>query len=181
MCINALFNNGLDRLHLRKPYFTKEEMNTFISKIDKAHHSRIVLHQHHDLAENYAIHRLHFTTPARKISLLSQKEKYQIFSASTHHIDEFNELSSLFDYAFLSPVYRSISKPDYFPVHNHLEGIKTRLNFNTRIVALGGIKPENISYLLANGFDDVALLGSIWNDHSPLKNFQQCQAIVHSL
>jgi thiamine-phosphate pyrophosphorylase len=181
MWINALFGHGLDCLHVRKPHFTKEQMYTFISKIDKVYHSKVVLHQHHDLAADYSVHQLHFATHTREISLPSQKKRDQTFSTSTHSIKEFNELPALFDYAFLSPVYRSISKPDYYPEYDFSEEIKLRSNFKTRLVALGGVKPEYIASLLAHGFDDIALLGSIWNDHSPLKNFQQCQVVVPSL
>ena len=46
------------------------------------------------------------------------------------------------------------------------------------MIALGGIDLENIEKTLENGFDNVALLGSIWNSENPLKQFKLCQKIV---
>jgi thiamine-phosphate pyrophosphorylase len=80
----------------------------------------------------------------------------------------------------LSPVYPSISKLGYKSSENHLETIKKRRNFNTKLVALGGISSENINETLKRGFDEVALLGTVWNSTNPLENFKKCQQIVHS-
>jgi thiamine-phosphate pyrophosphorylase len=41
-------------------------------------------------------------------------------------------------------------------------------------VALGGISTQNIEKTFQLGFDDVALLGSIWNTNQPIQNFKLC-------
>jgi thiamine-phosphate pyrophosphorylase len=129
------------------------------------------------LASAFRINRLHFSEKDRINSLLSDKS---IKSTSTHSTEEFNALESIFDYAFLSPIYPSISKPDYFSKINHLEAIKKRINFSTKLIALGGISSKNILTTLENGFNDVALLGSLWNSKNPLIQFKKCQQIVLS-
>lgn len=48
------------------------------------------------------------------------------------------------------------------------------------MVALGGIDSNNIQKTLENGFDDAALLGTIWNNENPLKEFKLCQQIALS-
>jgi len=80
----------------------------------------------------------------------------------------------------LSPVYPSISKENYHSKTELFEAIKTRTNYSTQLVALGGIESINIEKSLRNGFDNVALLGTIWNSENPIKNFISCQKIVHS-
>jgi thiamine-phosphate pyrophosphorylase len=120
------------------------------------------LHQFHSMAEEFGINRLHFTSENRKKT--SDWEQYSdfILSTSVHSIEEFNELPSCFEYAFLSPVFPSISKVGYFSEKNLFEEVKKRTNFQTKLIALGGITLENGQWTMDNEFDGVAMLGAIW-------------------
>ncbi|HJY12596.1 MAG TPA: thiamine phosphate synthase, partial [Flavobacterium sp.] len=102
------------------------------------------------------------------------------YSTSTHSIEDFNSLEKEFEYAFLSPVFKSISKEEYYPEKDLFKALALRTNTNTKVIALGGIDSENIKKTLENGFDDVALLGSIWNNDNPVKQFKLCQQIAHT-
>lgn len=113
-------------------------------------------------------------------TLYHYSEKRIHLSTSVHTIEDFNLLKKYFDYAFLSPVYNSISKENYKSKIDLLNAIKGRTNFNTKLVALGGIEAQNIKKTLDAGFDDVALLGTIWDAGNPIKNFKLCQQIVLS-
>ncbi|MGG7035850.1 MAG: thiamine phosphate synthase [Flavobacterium sp.] len=182
-CIHSLFEEGMELLHIRKPDFTEAEMKEFLSKIKSEFRNRLVLHQHHQLAEDFGIGRIHFSRKDRN-SPASVWNPAKIKSTSVHSINYFNDLSlkstHAFDYAFLSPVYPSISKPDYVSKSNLIESVKQRSNFSTKLIALGGITHENIREVLENGFDDIALLGTIWNSSNPIENFKQCQQIALS-
>lgn len=175
--IDSLFEEGLSLLHIRKPDFSKIEMAQFIHQIKLEYRSNLVLHNHHDLVEDFGINRIHFSEKERKDSF-SINHDQRIFSTSTHAIEDFNSLENNFDYAFLSPVYQSISKEDYHPKENLFEALKSRTNHKTKLVALGGIDAKNIPKTLENGFDNIALLGSIWNNENPIKQFKLCQQIA---
>lgn len=177
--IHALFENGLELFHVRKPDFSAEEIKTFVTAIGLEYRNKLVLHSHYHLAEDFGINRIKMN-PVRILNSDKVIPEKKIFSTSTHSIDEFNSLSNDYEYAFLSPVFKSISKENYVPKTDLFEAIKKRTNFNTQLVALGGISSENIKKTLENGFDDVALLGSIWNAENPIKQFKLCQQIVHS-
>lgn len=177
--IDSLFEEGLSLLHIRKPDFSKIEMAEFIHLIKLEYRSNLVLHNHHELAEDFGINRIHFSEKERKNSLLIEHDR-KTFSTSAHSIEDFNLLENDFDYAFLSPVFKSISKHDYHPEINLFEALKSRTNYKTKVIALGGIDFENIEKTLKNGFDNVALLGSIWNNENPIKQFKLCQEIVRS-
>lgn len=180
--IHSLFESGLELLHVRKPDYSEEVMKAFLSKIELRYHSNLVLHQHHNLAEYFGIHRIHYTENQRtQLSITSDQFAAFTRSTSTHSIADFNSLNNGFDYTFLSPIYPSISKPDYASNLNHLEMVKQRTNFKTRLVALGGISSENIKETYRLGFDAVALLGTIWNSTNPIENFKLCQQIAHTL
>lgn len=180
--IHALFECGLEFLHVRKPNFSEEEMKVYLSKITKDYRSRLVLHQHHQLALDFGINRIHLTQSARaKWDLDTEKKRGQsIKSTSTHCIEDFNALDKFFEYAFLSPVFPSISKPHYTSALDVPKAITERANFKTKLVALGGISIENIEKTFQLGFDSVALLGSIWNTNQPIQNFKLCQKIALS-
>jgi len=182
--IHSLFAEGLTLLHIRKPDFSEEEMKAFLLKIGTEYKDCLVLHQHHQLAEAFGINRIHFTEKGRnetsKEKLKFWKEKSFHLSTSVHKMEDFNSLENVFEYAFLSPVFPSISKENYLPKYDFAVEIKKRNNFTTRLVALGGISSENIHQALAFGFDDVALLGTIWNSNKLIENFKRCQQIALS-
>ncbi|WP_426486449.1 thiamine phosphate synthase [Flavobacterium sp. 2] len=181
--IHSLFEEGLSMLHIRKPDFSELEMADFICQIKLEFQANLVLHNHHHLAEDFGINRFHFSEKERKSNFdhparFSKPCRYN--STSTHSIEDFNSLESNFHYAFLSPVFKSISKENYHPKKDLFEEIKSRTNHKTKVVALGGINSENIQETLEKGFDDVALLGSIWNNKNPLNQFKLCQQIAQS-
>ena len=181
--IHSLFEEGLLLFHIRKPDFSEDEMKAFLSEIGLEFSNRLVLHSQHQLAETFGINRIHFTEKMRNETseekLKNWKEKAFRLSTSVHSMRDFNTLESEFEYAFLSPIYPSISKPDYVSEINHCEEIEKRTT-STKLIALGGITYENIQKTMEFGFDDVALLGTIWNSSNPIENFKLCQQVAHS-
>lgn len=177
--IDSLLEEGLLLLHLRKPDFSELEMAEFMDQIKPKYRSRLVLHSQHHLAEDFGVERIHFSERERK-NKTSDPVSQNILSTSTHSIEDFNVLANCFEYAFLSPVFPSISKEDYHPKENLFEALNLRTNIHAKIIALGGIDAKNIQKTLENGFDDVALLGSIWKNENPIKQFKLCQQSVQS-
>ena len=186
--IHSLFENGLELLHIRKPNFAESEMKQFLSGIDHNYRNRLVLHNHHHLTSSFGIDRIHFSESKRKTLLMlpgklpfdPYKTKGFHLSTSVHSMKDFNTLDDAFEYAFLSPVFPSISKENYSSETDLFEDIKNRTNYKTKLIALGGIESKNTEQTLQNGFDNVALLGTIWNQNNPIENFKSCQKIVQS-
>ncbi|TDE05188.1 thiamine phosphate synthase [Flavobacterium sandaracinum] len=182
--IHTLFENGLELFHLRKPEFTKLEMKAFLSEIKADYRQNLVVHSHHQLAVAFGIHRLHFTEKKRnetpEESLRKWKEKRFTLSTSIHRMADFEKLSVVFDYAFFGPVFESISKPNYISDIDFEKELKQRKNNKSSLIAVGGITSERVKTALDYGFDDVALLGTIWNSNNPIENFKLCQQIALS-
>ncbi|WP_163398045.1 thiamine phosphate synthase [Flavobacterium fluviatile] len=179
--IDSLFEEGLSLLHIRKPDFSEVQTAKFIHQIKQKYRRNLVLHNHHEIAADFGINRIHFSETERKKRIDFSGLSGFVLSTSTHSIQDFNALENIFEYAFLSPVFTSISKENYAPKTELFENLAKRENFNTNLVALGGIHSDNIEKSLQNGFDDVALLGTIWNSPNSIKNFKLCQKIVLSL
>lgn len=177
--INALFKEGLDLLHIRNPFINSEEMKDFIQNIHSEFHHQLVLHSHHDLAERFNISRFHFREIDRRNDLFKSFTDKTI-STSVHDIETFNELSDDWEYAFISPVFPSISKKGYGENSNILNEIKERNNSNVKLIALGGIHENNISEVFNSRVDGVALLGAIWESNEPLDIFRKCRKSVLS-
>ncbi|MFT3751592.1 MAG: thiamine phosphate synthase [Paludibacter sp.] len=160
--INALFEEGLEVLHVRKPDFRKDQLSEFISKIDEQFHSRIMIHSHYELLDSFRIKGIHFTEKTKH--LLADFDYVQYTkSIAVHNLDELKSVRSTIDYVLLSPLFPSISKEGYSKQWNFEElkaGLAAKRNYN--IVALGGITLENVKTVKELGFDDFALLGSIW-------------------
>ncbi len=175
ICINQLFEAGLEIFHLRKPESSVEELENLIASVGVKYHSRIVLHQQFGVSLKFNINRIHFNGKTRwkRHEILKDFDSQNlILSTSVHCIEDFNELPNVFEYAFLSPVYQSISKPNYKSKFELLDSVKSRTNFTTKLIALGGIEKGNYRKTIKSGFDEVAVLGTIWNAEFPIENFK---------
>jgi thiamine-phosphate pyrophosphorylase len=164
--INQLFEAGLTRFHLRKPDWDEQQVSDLLRQIDERYYPYIALHQHHRIALDFDIKRLHYKEKHRLATeqdklILKKKEGY-VLSTSIHDITDLNSLTS-FDYTFFGPVFNSISKPGY--QSNLTEDFRiNRDDTHPRIIALGGVELSNLDKLMHTGFDGAAVLGTIWND-----------------
>lgn len=175
--INELFQEGLDLLHLRKPFMPRDEMAGFIRNIDAKFHHQLVLCSHYELVEQFEISRLHFRETDRNHHLhISFSDK--IRSTSVHGIETFNELDKDWEYSLISPVFPSISKKGYGKNATILNDIGKRSTADVKLVALGGINEHHIHEVFESGADGVALLGAIWEIDNPLNGFRKCRQAV---
>lgn len=172
--VQHLFQQGLEKFHLRKPFFTLEDTVNWMEAIGLEHHSKIVLHQHFELAFCFEVRQIHLSEYKRENLDYSQYNRLDI-STAVHNIKNFNRLDFPFCYAFLSPVFPSISKPEYQTSISWKEALQTRSNFTTKLIALGGIDVTKLSLIQEFGFDDYALLGCIWVQKNGFQNFKLCQ------
>lgn len=90
-----------------------------------------------------------------------------------HSIKELEGCNEKYDYAFLSPIFNSISKAGYKSNYD-LRVIKGFLkNRNEKIIALGGIDEDKIDAVKNLGFQGIALLGAIWQSENPVEKFKR--------
>ena len=171
--INAMFYDGLELLHIRKPDATVGEVRQLIESINPVYYPRLALHQHHEIASDYGIYRLHYTETERvkqpEKQLADLRQKGFILSTSVHSRESYVNLPLMFSYVFIGPVFNSISKKDYLAMKSADESWKK--NGIDRI-AIGGITAENCNDSLLNHFDDIAVLGALWLSEEPLHKFK---------
>lgn len=172
--INQLFHEGLDLLHLRKYGANEKSLVELIAGIKKEYHARLVLHHQHEWGRSIGLKRFHFSEKDRELwksQSWSGIANGEIYSTSVHDLETFNELESHFSYAFISPVFDSISKTDYKAVTFDLS---KRRNNHAKLIALGGVRSDNVNQVFQMGFDGAALLGAIWNTNDAKKEWNLC-------
>ncbi|MET3115168.1 thiamine-phosphate pyrophosphorylase [Pedobacter sp. CG_S7] len=174
--INNLFAAGLKRFHLRKPAYSKLQVIALLTLIQESYHQYIAIHQHHEIAKEFGIARLHYTGQRMKDTNPElwqiQKENGNTLSASIHELGRLSTLNT-FDYVFYGPVFNSLSKPGY----NSKLPPEFRLVKNPdtpKVIALGGIDAGNLQQVKDKQFDGAAVLGAIWNKpEQALANFKK--------
>ncbi|MGM9697348.1 MAG: thiamine phosphate synthase [Prevotella sp.] len=162
MLINTLFENGVDRVHIRKPGASDVEHRRLIEEIDGRWHHRLSLHDCHDVAIEYGcgVH-LNGRNPYPP-----QTDGRVVISASCHSLAEVVERKSVCDYVFLSPIFDSISKQGYSSAFTE-DDIKKAVQggiVDERVMALGGVSLDSLNSVKAMGFGGAALLGDVWRD-----------------
>ncbi|WP_430814990.1 thiamine phosphate synthase [Carboxylicivirga sp. RSCT41] len=160
--INAMFEAGLEVLHVRKPAYSEADMVAFINSIDAKYHNKIALHSNLHLVELKGLRGVHFTSYNRHL-IDDYSDKALPKSISVHSMSELINLSESFNYALLSPVFESISKEGYGPAIDQ-SVLKNYLkkNHEVPVLALGGIDHKNVDVAKELGFDGVALHGHLW-------------------
>lgn len=150
--IERMLSTGIiDRVHIRKPGADARAVDALVRAVDRRYYSRLSLHSCHELASRYGcgVH-LNAANP------YVPKGFKGVVSRSCHTVEE---LALPSDYSFLSPIFDSISKAGYsaaFPL-DKLKGI-----VDSHIIALGGVRPENLVLLHEIDFGGAAFLGYIW-------------------
>lgn len=162
--------NGIDFIHIRKPNASVLEIKKILDVIPTHLHSRLTLHQHFSLLKDYNVGGIHFKESYRQKTAVEEldlwKKKGYRLSSSVHEIDELNQIPSIFDYLFLSPVFDSLSKKGYHANDEILRRMKKKCFPQHHIIALGGITPKTLSKLDGSTFKGVAILGYLWNTSS---------------
>ncbi len=154
---------AVDMVHLRHPDASYREMRNLIEAIPQKWHSRLRLHGHFVLLNEFNLAGPHLNSrcPQWNQRVESGRGKWvPTISKSCHKIEELTDIGD-YEYVTLSPIYPSISKPGYrgsFKLDTlsaHIEG--------KPVIALGGVSPDKFRVLKKAGFAGAALLGYIWD------------------
>lgn len=171
--VQRLFEEYLQFFHLRKPEMSFSDMKNYINRIPQKFHNRIIIHSNFELLNEFDLKGIHLNSRCANSSFRASHK-----SKSCHSFEEIQRLDNSFSYAFLSPIFDSISKENYksnFSFDELKNFLSNRKN-NCKIIALGGIGLEQVSICKELGFDGVAILGFLWkekNTESIIKKFLQ--------
>lgn len=161
--INALFDEGLEILHLRKPETEPVYSERLLTLIDESYRKRIVVHDHFYLKNEYNLKGIHLNQRNPELP-----PKYKgLLSCSCRTEQEVTQHKKACDYVFLSPLFDTSTSElttDLSP--SKLRDMARRKVIDRKVMAFGGVGLNNVSSLKDYGFGGVVILGDIWNRFS---------------
>lgn len=159
--LTALFEEGLDILHLRKPGTEPVYSERLLTLLPESHRGQIVVHDHFYLKEEFDLKGIHLN---ERNPEAPQNYKGHL-SKSFHDLDELKAEKKNFNYAFLSPIFDSISKSNYTAAFDMavLKQASAQGIIDKRVMALGGVTSENMEVIKDLGFGGAVVLGDLWN------------------
>ena len=186
--LEGLLEAGLPKLHIRRPGAPVDDL---LSRLAPRWASRLVLHGSVETAMHYGILQVHGKITLRDGSGLSggglvvegfatgaEAAGRVAVSTSVHSWEEFALLPDGLAYAFISPLFDSISKPGYGanPVLLHQPGGQ----LPCMPVGLGGVGGDNLPELLRWGWKGAAVLGWIWDrPREAVNRYEQLKKILN--
>jgi thiamine-phosphate pyrophosphorylase len=175
--ITALFEEGLDILHLRKPDTPPMYAERLLTLIPEQYHKRIVVHGHFYLKEEFNLRGIHLN---ERNPLVPDHYKGQT-SWSCHTVDEVRQRKSQADYLFMGPIFDSASDPSIRAAFTAEELHRAARNgiIDKHVIALGGITADNILRLKDYNFGGAALCADIWSKFDRCSTHDFSDLIAH--
>ncbi|MDE6694099.1 MAG: thiamine phosphate synthase, partial [Muribaculaceae bacterium] len=157
------------RVHIRKPGHSADDVRRLIVALPRECRYKISIHDHPELAKECELGGVHLNSRNATLPLGWRG----MVSRSLHTLEEIDKTD--YDYAFLSPIFPSISKPGYTPT---LSPDKIKAAVNDKIFALGGVTDKQLDEVKRMGFGGAAFLGGVWRREPDLDAFR-LQFITH--
>ena len=160
--ITALLTSGkADLIHIRKPRSSQHEVEQLLCDLPAVLYPRLVLHNHHPLAQRYGLRGVHLNSrnpnpPAGWTGAVS---------ISCHTFQELAEVrKQSYAYMSLSPIFDSISKQGYRSAFTREQIAEARRQglIDQRVMALGGVTFNRINEITEMGFGGAMILGDAW-------------------
>ena len=159
--IKSLLDKGVDIVHLRKPESCIDDCRKLLSTLDAEYRASIVIHDYPELYSEFSLRGIHINR-----NVVALPSGYNgLKSRSCHSLEEVVRYKSEYDYLLLSPIFDSISKVGYRSTFNEdvLQRASTSGIIDSKVIALGGVTLDKISYLKGLNFGGAAMVGAIYN------------------
>ena len=173
--VSLLNERRADLIHIRKLTVNSEDCQQHLQErnlevrrmtmelltaIPRQWRSRLVLHDDHDLAEEFGLYGVHLNSRNPH----APKEWKGSVSRSCHSLEEVEEWKKKCNYVSLSPIYDSISKKGYrsaFTRQDILQASKVGI-IDHKVMALGGVTFSRLEEVKQMGFGGAMILGDAW-------------------
>lgn len=157
--LNALFGEGLDVLHLRKPSSEPVFSERLLSLIPKTHHCDIVVHDHFYLQGEYGLRGLHLN---QRNPALPPNYKGQI-SCTCYTLEEVIRRRDTMDYIILSLTTGEGKDVQARFTQAELQEAAKQGLLDRKVYIQGNITLEQMDAFHSWGIGGVVLFGEIWN------------------
>lgn len=175
--MEAFFELGLRRYHIRKPGLDMASLERWLRSLPRAWRPFFVLHSHHELAHRLELGGCHYSE-ADLLCGAPALGRCRRSGRSCHELASLRASLGVWGSVLLSPIFSSLSKPSYGPSDSFSPEEASSLlrapsegRRATEVFALGGVTPEKLPLCAELGFDGVALLGGVWGAADPVAAF----------
>lgn len=161
--LSALFDEGMDMLHINKPESEPLYAERLLTLLPKKHYDRISVHQHYYLKQEYDLRGIHIDNPEMAVPDGFRRH----VTRSTSNISDLKEMKKKCDYVMLHSLFDSLhdgvkaSLTQSEMMEAHKKGLIDR-----HVYALGGMSLESIQQAKDLGFGGVVICGDLWNRFS---------------
>lgn len=158
----GMFQEGLSHFHLRKADLSIQEYRKIIEEIPSVYHNRVVIHSHFELLDEFNLLGYYLSSADRE--LITVPSNNYLKSTFANSFEELALLDGQFNYFLMGPIFKSISKPNLNVKFSH-DYLRTQFavnRFQSKVLAIGGIKENSTEMAINYGFDGVVILGAIW-------------------
>ncbi|MBO7051533.1 MAG: thiamine phosphate synthase [Prevotella sp.] len=158
--LTALFDEGLDTLHINKPNSEPLYEERLLSLLPKSCYDDVVVHQHYYLKQEYDLKGIHINDPETPTPDGFRKH----VTRSTQNIGDLKEMKKQCDYVMLHSLFDSLHN-DYKAslTIEEMQDARKKGLIDKKVYALGGMSLENIQIAKDLGFGGVVICGDLWN------------------
>lgn len=159
--LQALFDEGLELVHLRKPNAEPVLCERLLSLIPDNYRKNIVTHDHFYLQNEYELHGIHLNERNPE----PPKDYKGAISCTCPTIEDVLAHKKAMDYVFLPSIYTTPER-DAFAAPYSASMLKEQIkkkNIDKKVFAFGNMEIETIEQLRDLGFHGAVINQAIWS------------------
>ena len=175
--LTALFEEGMDYLHLCKPGASPMFSERLLSLIPEIMYGKITVHDHYYLKNEYGLAGIHIDGENQE----PPKDYKGKFSRTCHNIADLNAMKKKAEYVFLDNTFRRPTGKDAenFHTRDELEKAASQGLIDKHVYAMGGVNIENIKEARELGFGGVVICGDLWDKFDIYNELDYKELINH--
>lgn len=159
--LSALFDEGMDSLHLYKPGNPPMYSERLLTLVPEQYHRHITVHDHFYLKNEFDLAGIHIDDPS-----ISVPERYKgKISRTCTNLNELKMMKKTSNYVFLKNIFDCIEFKEEkasFTL-DVLENAAKNGLIDKKVYALGGMGIDNVKLAKELGFGGVVICGDLWN------------------
>ena len=157
----ALFEAGMDSLHLYKPNSEPIYSERLLTLLSEDFYDKVIVHDHFYLKEEFQLKGIHLNNNHTEPPIGYRGN----ISRTCHAVSELKEAKKRSTYVFLKTLFDSQSNPadKSTLTMDELRAASRQGLIDRHVYAMGGINLDNIGMVKELGFGGVVVCGDLWN------------------
>lgn len=175
--IAALFEEGLESLHLYKPGSSPLYFERLLTLIPEEFHRYIYIHEHYYMKSEFDLAGIHIDDALEQVP-----EGYRgNVSRSCTSLDLLKQMKKQSKYVFLHNIHDSLHEDGVKATFTEDELMQARRSglIDKHVYALGGMNADNARWAKDMGFGGIVVCGDLWNRFDIHNNASFRDLITH--